>query len=258
MKCIAGIFKDVCAYVKNCDICQRTGNISRRNKMLLTNVLVVDYVSKWVEAKAYPINDVKINGQVERVNREIKGILDRVVHPNRKDWSRRLNDALWAYRITFKTSLGMTPYRLVFGKACHLLLVLKNKAHWALKQLNLDLKEADERRMLQFDELEELRLFSYENAKMCKEKSKRWNESRIQPREFKGQKVLFNSRLILFPGKLKSGRRGPYTICKVYPYRVVKLYDNHGGTFKVNGQRLKHYWDGKVERIKISFKSIDP
>ena len=85
----------------------------------------------------------------------------------------------------------MTLYRLVFGKACHLPLKLKNRAHWALKQLNFDLKQAGERRILQFNELEELRLFSYENAKMCKERSKRWHDSHIQPREFKeGQKVL--------------------------------------------------------------------
>ena len=74
-----------------------------------------------------------------------------------------------------------------------------------MKQLNFDLKQAGERIMLQLDELEELRLFSYENAKMCKERSKRWHDSHIQPREFKeGQKVLlFNSRLKLFPEKLK-------------------------------------------------------
>ena len=101
------------------------------------------------------------NGQVERVNREIKGILEKVVRPSRKDWSRRLDDALWAYRTVFKTPLGMTPNLLVFGKACHLPLELENKAHWALKKLNFDLKQASERRMLQLDELEELRLFSY-------------------------------------------------------------------------------------------------
>ena len=74
-----------------------------------------------------------------------------------------------------------------------------------MKKLNIDLKQAGERRMLQLDELEELKLFSYENAKMCKERSKRLHDSHIQPHKFKeGQKVLlFNSRLKLIPGKLK-------------------------------------------------------
>ncbi|XP_016747501.1 uncharacterized protein [Gossypium hirsutum] len=132
-------------------------------------LVAVNYVSKWVEAKAYPTNDAK----VELANHEIKGIIENVVQPNRKDWSQRLDDALWAYQTTFKTPLGRTLYRLVFGKACHLPLELENKPHWALKQLNLDIKQVGERRMLQLDELKELRLFSYNDAKMYKEKTKR-------------------------------------------------------------------------------------
>ncbi|XP_062089288.1 uncharacterized protein LOC133795850 [Humulus lupulus] len=114
--------------------------------------------------------------------------------------------------------------------------------------------------MLQRDELEEMRLFSYENAKLYKEKTKRWHDKHIQPRSFEeGQQVLlFNSRLKLFPGKLKSRWSGPFTITKVYPHGVVELRGNEGGEFKVNGQRLKHYWDGEVERNKTSLTLVDP
>ena len=103
---------------------------------------------------------------------------------NRKDWSKRFDDGLWAYRTTFKTPLGMSRYHLVFGKACHLPVELEHRAYWALQQLNLDLQLAGEKRMLQLDELEEIRLFSYENAKLYKEKTKRWHDKHIQPRSF--------------------------------------------------------------------------
>ncbi|KAJ9564841.1 hypothetical protein OSB04_000807 [Centaurea solstitialis] len=100
--------------------------------------------------------------------------------------------------------------------------------------------EAGNKRFLQICELEELRNNSYENAKLYKEKTKKWHDKRIIPKELtEGQHVLlFNSRLKLFPGKLNSRWTGPFTIAKVHTYGAIELIDpEKGTTFKVNGQR---------------------
>nr|GFB11455.1 reverse transcriptase domain-containing protein [Tanacetum cinerariifolium] len=98
------------------------------------------------------------SGQVEVTNRGLKHILERTVGENRASWSDKLEDALWAFRTAFKTSVDCTPYRLVYGKACHLPLELEHKAYWALKHANFDLKTTGDHRKLQLNELNELRL----------------------------------------------------------------------------------------------------
>ncbi|GJW83623.1 reverse transcriptase domain-containing protein [Tanacetum coccineum] len=321
------IYRDAHTMIKSCDTCQRQGKISQRDEMPQNAIQVceifdvwgidfmgpfpsshgnkyiliaVDYLSKWVEAKALPTNDARVvvkflkslfarfgtpraiisdrgthfcndqfakvmskygvthrlatayhpqtSGQVEVSNRGLKRILERTVEENRASWSDKLDDTLWAFRTTFKTPIGCTPYKLVYGKSCHLPIELEHKAYWALKHANFDLKTAGDHRKLQLNELNELRDQAYENSLIYKERTKKLHDSKIKNRIFNvGDRVLlFNSRLKIFSGKLKTRWSGPFTITKVFPYGTIELSQPDGPNFKVNGHRVKHYFGGDL------------
>nr|GEW33329.1 reverse transcriptase domain-containing protein [Tanacetum cinerariifolium] len=185
------------------------------------------------------------------IRRGLKRILERTVRENRASWSEKLDDALWAFKTAYKIPIGCTPYKLVYGKSCHLPIELEHKAYWALKHVNFDLKTAGDHQKLQLNELNELRDQAYENSLIYKEKTKKIHDSNIKNRIFNvGNRVLlFNSRLKIFSGKLKTRWSGPFTITKVFPYGTVELSQTDGPNFKVTGHRMKHYVGGDVPQL---------
>nr|GEY97451.1 hypothetical protein [Tanacetum cinerariifolium] len=286
--------------VKSCDICQRQGKISQRDEMPQNIIQVceifdawaidfmgpfpssqgnryilvaVDYLSKWVEAKALPTNDARVAVKF------LKSLFARFGTPRAIISDRRTlfyNDKfakvmsklgslivlpllithkqVGKWRTAYKTPIGCTPYKLVHRKSCHLPIKLEHKAYWALKHVNFDLKTTGYHRKLQLNELNELRDQAYENSLIYKEKTKKLHDSKIKNRIFNvGDRILlFNSRLKIFSRKLKTRRSGPFTITKVFPYETVELSQPDGPNFKVNGHRVKHYFGGDVPQLVVS------
>ncbi|XP_058781524.1 uncharacterized protein LOC131655719 [Vicia villosa] len=162
--------------------------------------------------------------------------------------------------MAFKAPIGLTPFQMIYGKSCHLPVELEHKAFWALKLLNFDPKASGEKRKLQLHEMEEMRLQAYESNKIYKEKVKGYHDKKIVEKDLKeGQMVLlYNSRLKLFPGKLKSKWSGPLRIKEVKNYGVVVLENPATKeTWTVNGQRLKVYLGGEVDRSAEAVPFVD-
>nr|KYP36512.1 Transposon Ty3-I Gag-Pol polyprotein [Cajanus cajan] len=252
-------------------------------------LLAVEYVSRWVEAIPTQKADAKTvikflkknifcrfgtprvlisdggshfcNAQLKKALEHYGRILEKTIATSRKDWASKLDEALWGYRTAFKTPTSLSPFQLVYGKACHLPVELEHKAFWALKLLNFDPKSCGEKRKSQLHELEEMRLNAYQSSRQYKERVKAYHDKKILKRDFRpGQSVLlFNSRLKLFPGKLRSKWSGPFVIKEVKPYGVVEIEDpTSKRSWMVNGQRLKPYLGGDFERLIAKLELSDP
>ncbi|GJT66674.1 reverse transcriptase domain-containing protein [Tanacetum coccineum] len=227
------VFKDANEYVRRCDACQRSGNITSRYEMPQNNIQV--------EAQALPMNDARVvvkflRSLFARFRVPKALISDRGTH----FCNSQLEKALQRYGVTHKLSMAYHPQsngqtevtnraiKRILERPVSTILKIEHKAHWALKQCNMDLMLASESRLMQLNELAELRDGAYENTRIYKERTKKWHDSRLRgDKDFKS---------------------GPNIVKTVYPHGAIEITDKDEFNFKVNGQRLKKYYGGDIDK----------
>nr|GFA53433.1 hypothetical protein [Tanacetum cinerariifolium] len=262
------IYKDAFELMKRCDSCQRQGKVSQKDAMPHNFIQIceifdvwgidfmrpfpsskgnkyilvaVDYLSKWVEAKALPTNDARV------VVKFLKSLFSRFGTPKAIISDRGthfFNDQLLRvmakYGVTHRLSTAYHPQTSgqveVTNRGLKRILertVRENRASWS-------------------DKLEDA-LWAYENSLIYKERTKKLHDNKIKNLIFNvgDQVLLFNSRLKIFSGKLKFRWSGPFTISEIYPYGTAKLIHPDGCNFKVNCHRLKHYHGGDPPPLEI-------
>nr|GEX77725.1 reverse transcriptase domain-containing protein [Tanacetum cinerariifolium] len=261
------IYQDAHDLVTQCDACQRQGKISQRNEMPQNAIQPLTTCQNGLKQKRSPLMMPELFGypptffRVSSTNEWTSGgfkswfetYLKRTIGENHASWSDKLDDALWAFHTAFKTPIGCTPYKLVYGKACHLPIELEHKAYWALKHCNFDLKTTGDHQKVQMNELNKLRDQAYENFLIYKEKTKKIHDSKIRNHIFNvsDRVLLFNSRLKIFSRKLKTYWTGPFTITQVFLYGTIELSSTNSPNFKVNGHRFKHYFGGDIPPMVV-------
>ncbi|GKC78060.1 reverse transcriptase domain-containing protein [Tanacetum coccineum] len=262
-------------------VCQKKGDfmgpfpLSRGNKYIL---VAVDYLSKWVEAKALPTNDARV------VVKFLKSLFARFGTPRAIISDLRTyfcNDkfakVMSKYGVTHRLATAYHPqmsgqvevsnrglkrilertvgenHALWSDRLDDALWAFQHRAYWALKHANFDLKTVGGHQKLQLNELNELRDQAYENSLIYKERTKKLHDSKIKNRIFNvgDQVLLLNSRLKILSGKLKTQWSGPFTITEVFPYGTAKLSHTGGSNFKVNCHRLKHYFGGDTPTMFV-------
>ncbi|XP_074315670.1 uncharacterized protein LOC141651876 [Silene latifolia] len=218
------MFKDIHYLVKSCDACQRIGNIGKRSEMPLTNILEIELFDCWGIDFMGPFPNSCGNEYILVAVDYVSKWIEAVTAPT--------NDS----KVVMKLFKGT-----IFPRFGTPRVVISDGGSHFRKKMNFDFDAAGEIRFLQMNELEELRLEAYESSKIYKDQTKKWHDGKIMKKEIGvGDLVLlFNSKIKVFPGKLKSRWSGPFKVMRIFPYGAFELWSEEGGTFRVNGQRIK-------------------